>query len=113
MLLWLRIPVPTVGFAAACVLTGVLSTADQWGFEPGPTVSNPISSEQISAAWAERNELLQAFYSADGGNELPAESKPRTKPLQPALLPRPRSDRRTPEDDGFGVLLQNSRMPLV
>ena len=111
--LWLRLPVPTVGFAAACVLTVLLSTVDQWGSEPGHTVPHPISREQIAAARAERYELLQAFYLVDGGNEPPSESKPRSELLRPALLPRPRSDRRSPEDDGFGITLPDRFMPLV
>lgn len=111
--LWLRLPVPTVGFGAACVLTVLLSTVDPWGSDPMHTVSRPISREQIAAARAERNELLQAFYLVDGGNEPPSESKPRSERLRPAILPRPRSDRRSPEDDGFGITLPNRFMPLV
>lgn len=111
--LWLRLPVPTVGFAAACVLTVTLSLLDQGSPDPGHTVSRPISREQIAAAQAERYELLQAFYLVDGGNELPSESKPRSERLRPAILPRPRSDHRSPEDDGFGITLPKHFMPLV
>ncbi len=111
--LWLRLPVPTLGFAAACVLTVMLSIVDQGLPNPSQTVSRPVSREQIAAARAERNELLQAFYWVDGGNDLPSESKPRSELLRPVILPRPRSDRRTPGDDRFGITLPNHFLPIV
>lgn len=111
--LWLRIPWPTMGFAAACGLTMVVSSLDQSGAAERRSNGPAISREQIAAARAERRELLQAFYLVDGAGDLPVESKKSPAPPPPAAMPRPRSDRRDGDGDGFGIRASDRFLPFV
>jgi hypothetical protein len=113
MQVWLRMPLPTLGFAMACGLTVLLSGLDQGGPATRPSTGPTISREQIAAARAERRELLQAFYLVDGAADLPAESKESSAPPPPATLPRPRSDRREDGEDRFGLRTADRFLPLV
>ena len=113
MQLWLRIPLPTLGFAAACGLTVLLSSMDQEGSAGRNSSGAMISREQVAAARAERRELLQAFYLVDGTGDLPAESKESSAPPRPAALPRPRSDQRNENGDGFGIRVSDRFLPFV
>ena len=111
--LWLRVPVPTLGFAAACGLTAVFSIIEPASDKSGFTTAQPLSSAQIAAARAERRELLQAFYLVDGAGDFPAESKESSAPPPPTALPRPRSDRRDAREDRFGNRASDHFQPFV